>query len=99
MYPPHLEQRFDIVALPKWTKRERWVVDAVRERVALMPLRKPTNVDRELMEALFLHSKSVVGPMFGLLERTAVAALEREECLSPALIEAVALRRRRAENG
>jgi len=37
--------------------------------------------------------------MFGLLERTAIAALEREECLSAALIEAVALRRRRDEDG
>jgi hypothetical protein len=96
---PHLDQRFDIVALPMWTKKERWAVDAVRGRIEFMPLRKPTVVDRDVMDVLFLHSKSLLGPMFGLLERTAIVALEREECLSAALIEAVALRRRRDEDG
>lgn len=33
------------------------------------------------------------------MERAAIAALENEECISPSLIEAVALRRRRDENG
>lgn len=45
---PHLEERFEIVALPAWTKKEKWVVEPVRERLRLIPLRKPTTVDREL---------------------------------------------------
>jgi len=73
--------------------------EAVRARLAFMPLRKPTVVDRELMETLLLHSRSLIGQMFRLLERAAIAALDREECLSAALIEAVALRRRRDEDG
>lgn len=96
---PHLEERFDIVALPMWTKKERWAVEAVKARIAFLPLRKPTVVDRELMETLLLHSRSLIGQMFRLLERAAIAALDREECLSAALIEAVALRRRRDEDG
>jgi len=51
------------------------------------------------METLLLHSRSLIGQMFRLLERAAIAALDREECLSAALIEAVALRRRRDEDG
>lgn len=94
-----MEERFEIVALPAWTKKEKWVVEAVRERLRLIPLRKPTIVDRGLMEALFLHSGSLVGRLFGLIERTAIAALEQEECLSAQLIDDVALRRRRGEHG
>jgi hypothetical protein len=95
----HLAERFDIVALPAWSKKEKWAVDAVRERLSYMPLRKPTNIDRHLMECLFARSNDLLGRMFNLLERSAIAALENEECISPALIEAVALRRRHDENG
>lgn len=66
------------------------------EAKALM--RKPTDVDREFMECLFAHSDALLGRMFRLLERAAIAALENEECVSASLIEAVALRRRRDEN-
>lgn len=96
---PHLKERFDIVALPMWVKKERWSVEAVKARIAFIPLRKPTDVDRRFMDKLFLHSSSLIGQMFRLLERSAIAALEREECLSADLIEAVALRRRRDEHG
>ena len=64
-----------------------------------MPLRKPTEVDRELMEALLLYSKSLLGRMFRLLERAAINALDQDECLSASSIEAVALRGRRDEDG
>jgi hypothetical protein len=96
---PHLEERFDIVALPMWTQKARWAVEAVRARLAYMPLRKPTEVDRELMEALLFYSKSLLGRMFRLLERAAINALDQEECLSASSIEAVALRGRRDEDG
>lgn len=92
---PHLEERFEIVGLPAWAKREKWVVDAVRERLRFIPLRKPTLIDRPLMEALFLHSGSIVGRLFSLIERAAIVALDNEECLAAKLIEDVALRRRR----
>lgn len=95
----HLQERFDVVALPAWTKKERWVVNAVAERLSFIPLRKRTQVDRDLMNALFLHSNSTVGRLFGLIERAAVVALDHEECLSAQLIEDVALRRRRDEHG
>jgi hypothetical protein len=96
---PHLEERFDIVALPMWTRKSSWAIEAVRARLAYMPLRKPTEVDRELMEALLLYSKSLLGRMFRLLERAAINALDQEECLSASSIEAVALRGRRDEDG
>jgi len=96
---PHLEERFDIVALPMWTQKARWAVEAVRARLEYMPLRKPTEVDRELMEALLFYSNSLLGRMFGLLERAAIKALDQEECLSASLIETVALRGRRDEDG
>jgi hypothetical protein len=91
----HLAERFDIIALPPWGRRERWVVEAVRERLCFIPLRKPTVVDRALMEALFFHSGTLLGRLFDLIERAAIVALDAEECLSAQLIEDVALRRRR----
>ena len=94
----HLAERFDIVALPTWSRKEKWAVDAMRERLSYMPLRKPTNVGREFMGCLFAHSDALLGRMFRLLERTAIAALENEECVSASLIEAVASRRRREED-
>jgi hypothetical protein len=51
------------------------------------------------MDALFSHSRSLLGRMFDLIERTAVAALEHDEQLSAGLVEAVATRRRRKEDG
>ncbi|WP_082560860.1 TniB family NTP-binding protein [Caulobacter sp. Root487D2Y] len=95
----HLEERFDIVALPTWTTKEKWLVNLVSERIEYLPLRKPTSVDRALMEALFLHSRSLLGRMFDLIERTAIAALEHDEQLSASLVEEVATRRRRKEDG
>lgn len=95
----HLQERFDVVALPAWTKKERWVVNAVAERLSLIPLRKRTEVDRDLVEALFLHSEAIVGRLFRLIESAAIVALDHEECLSAQLIEDVALRRRREEHG
>lgn len=92
---PHLAERFDIIALPAWGRRERWVVEAVRERLRFIPLRKPTVVDRPLMEALFFHSGSILGRLFDLIERAAIVALDVEEHLSVQLVEDVALRRRR----
>lgn len=88
-----------IVALPMWTQKARWAVEAVRARLEYMPLRKPTEVDRELMEALLFYSNSLLGRMFGLLERAAIKALDQEECLSASLIATVALRGRRDEDG
>ncbi|MBO9709526.1 MAG: TniB family NTP-binding protein [Caulobacter sp.] len=96
---PHLEERFDVVALPAWTTKEKWLVKLVTERIEYLPLRKPTTVDRALMDALFFHSRSLLGRTFNLIERTAIAALEHDEQLSASLVEAVATRRRRNEDG
>src|SRR6201999_439121 len=70
----HLAERFDIVALPQWAKAERWSIDAVKDRIAGMPLRKPTEVDHHLMGALFRRSDRFLGRMFSLLEQTAIAS-------------------------
>jgi hypothetical protein len=96
---PHLEERFDVVALPTISKRGKWLSELVEERVKYLPLRKPTEIDRELMSALLFHSKSLLGRVFSLIERAAIAALERNECLSAGLVEAVAIHRQRVENG
>lgn len=96
---PHLEERFDIVALPAWTKQEKWVVQVVRDRLSFIPLRQPTKVDRALMAALFSNSGTLPGRLFRLIERSAIAALEKEERLTPELVEAVAQRRRRVADG
>lgn len=92
---PHLKQRFEIIPLPAWKAKEKWAVDTVRERIAYMPLRHATTVDRTFMNALIGHSDNLVGRMFDLLERAAAAALEHEEQVTPELIEMVALRGRR----
>jgi hypothetical protein len=95
---PHLEERFDIIALPLWSGKRSWIVDAVRSRIEYMPLRKPTTIDADLMSTLQEHSNGLVGRMFRLLERSALMALEHEECLSAGLVEAVALRGMRDED-
>ncbi|WP_374469534.1 TniB family NTP-binding protein [Phenylobacterium sp.] len=92
---PHLRERFELVELPKWQRRAAWSVKMVSERISFMPLRKPTQVDREFMDMLKEHSDESLGRMFHLLERCAVAALEEEEYITPALIHDVALRKRR----
>ncbi|WP_296598689.1 TniB family NTP-binding protein [Phenylobacterium sp.] len=95
----HLKERFEVVALPGWTRKDRWPLEVVFQRLAYMPLRKPTDVNRELMEMLERHSGRNLGRLLSLLERSAVAAVDKEECLSADLVEAVAVRRRRAEVG
>lgn len=95
----HLSERFEIVALPKCEKKERWIVDLVKDRLAFFPLRKETRVDRELVEALLFHSRALLGRIFRILEQAAIAALDNEECISASLVEAVVLRRRLSENG
>jgi len=96
---PHLEERFEIVALPVWSKQEKWVVQVVRDRLSFIPLRMPTKVDRTLMSALFRHSGSLPGRLFQLIERSAIVAPDHEEHLTAELVEAVAQRRRREEDG
>jgi len=95
----HLKERFEVVALPGWTRKDGWPLDVVSKRLAYMPLRKPTEVDRKLIEMLERHSGRNPGRLVSLLERSAVAAVDKEECLSADLVEAVAARRRRAEVG
>jgi hypothetical protein len=96
---PHLEERFDIVALPIWKGQEKWVVQVVKDRLSFIPLRKPTTVDRALMRVLFTNSGALPGRLFSLIERSAIVALENEEYLTSELVEAVAQRRRRAMDG
>jgi len=48
------------------------------------------------MRVLFTNSGALPGRLFNLIERSAIAALENEEQLTPELVEAVAQRRRRA---
>lgn len=95
----HLKERFEIVALPSWSRKERWPVELVRQRIAYMPLRRETEVGRDLFETLERHSGRNLGRLLALLERAAVAALDKEESVTAELVEAVALRRRRAEGG
>lgn len=92
---PHLRERFEVIELPKWDRREKWAVDLVRQRVALMPLRNATVVDREFMDALKANSQESIGRLFILLERCAIASLEKEECITPAVIAAVTSGQRR----
>lgn len=96
----HLAQRFDIVALPAWDQKQRWVVDFIRQRISLFPLRRPTVVDRVFMKALLQASGPVAGRMLSTLERCAIAAIQNgDERLSPELIETVTLNVERLEYG
>lgn len=96
----HLAQRFELIALPAWDKSRSWVVDVVRQRIALFPLRKPTVVDRAFMNLLLQLCGPIGGRMLQMLERCARAAIEDgSERLTPSLMEAVALRRERLEHG
>lgn len=96
----HLAQRFEIVALPAWDQKQSWVVDVIRQRIALFPLRRATVVDRSFMKTLLEVSGPVAGRMFGTLERCAIAAIHNgDEKLSSELIEAVTLNVERLEYG
>lgn len=96
----HLAQRFDIVALPAWDQKQRWVVDLIKQRISLFPLRRESVVDRVFMKSLLQASGPVGGRMFGTLERCAIAAIQNgDERLSPTLIEAVTLNVERLEYG
>ena len=96
----HLAQRFDIVALPAWDQKQRWVVDFIRQRIALFPLRRATVVDRVFMKALLQASGPIAGRMLSTLERCAIAAIQNgDERLSPELIETVTLNVERLEYG
>jgi hypothetical protein len=93
----HLAERFDITALPPWSGVDQWSLDAVEARVRWMPLRRPTEVDHHLLGELYRQSDGLIGRMFSLLERAAIAALDHDECISVALIQGVA-GLRRSEN-
>lgn len=96
----HLTQRFELVALPTWDKSRSWVVDVVRKRIALFPLRKPTVIDRAFMNLLLQLCGPTGGRMLQMLEHCAQAAIkDGAECLTPTLMEAVALRRDGREHG
>ena len=96
----HLAQRFDIIALPAWDKKHRWVVDVIRQRIALLPLRRASVVDRDFMNLLLQICGPIGGRMLDMLERCARAAIKNgSERLSTNLLEEVALRRERVEHG
>lgn len=96
----HLAQRFEVVALPAWDKSNSWVVDIVRQRIALFPLRRATVVDRAFMKLLLQLCGTAGGRMLQMLERCARAAIrDGSERLSVDLLEAVALKRKRLEHG
>lgn len=96
----HIAQRFEVIGLPAWDKTHSWVVDVVRQRIALFPLRRPTVVDRSFMNLLLDLCTPVGGRMLGMLERCARAAvLDGSEQLSISLLEKVALRRELLKDG
>lgn len=96
----HLAQRFEVVALPAWDKKHSWVVDVVRQRIALFPLRRPTVIDRAFMNLLLQLCGPTGGRMLAMLERCARSAIrDGSERLSIELLEAVALKGERLENG
>lgn len=96
---PHLTQRFNIIELPQWKRKERWAAEAVTERISYFPLRRPTEVDREFMAVLQHHSETLIGRMFELLQEAAVLAIEGEERLTPALIDATSREFRSSAQG
>jgi hypothetical protein len=96
---PHLMQRFNIIELPRWQRKERWAVQTVSDRIAFFPLRRPTVVDREFMETLMHQSDTLIGRMFELLQEAATLALDGEERLTPELVEATSREFRQAGRG
>jgi len=96
----HIAQRFEVIGLPAWDKKHSWVVDVIRQRIALFPLRRATVVDRHFMNLLLQLCGPTGGRMLEMLERCARAAInDGSERLSTSLLEDVALRRERLENG
>ena len=75
----HLAQRFEIVGLPSWSKKHRWLVELVGQRVARLPLRQPTAVDKAFMNTLSAAAGGVSGRMFTLLEDAAIAAIRNKD--------------------
>jgi hypothetical protein len=94
----HLAERFEVIGLPAWG-RHQWVVDLVRQRVALLPLRQETTVDRAFMNALRDVCHEAGGRMLHHLERCAKAAIQSgEERITRELIEGVATHKERVEH-
>lgn len=94
----HLAQRFDVVGLPGWGKHS-WVVDVIRQRVALCPLRQATTIDRPFMDALRGVCHEAGGRMLHHLEQCARAAIQGgEERITPELILEVFTNGERVEN-
>jgi len=60
--PTRIYAAFNIIELLRWQRKERWAVQAVSDRIALFPLRRPTVVDREFMATLTLTSGAPTGP-------------------------------------
>jgi len=96
---PHLRQRFNIIELLEWKRRERWAAEVVTERISYFPLRQSTEVDREFMAVLQHHSETLIGRMFELLQEAGVMAIEGEERLTSALIDAAAREFRSSAQG
>ncbi len=86
----HLRSRFEVIELPRWSRREKWTVELVKGRIAYMPLKRPTKVDRALMDMLDQYTEGSLGRAVFLLERCGAAALEIEEHITIEMIEAVA---------
>lgn len=86
----HLRTRFEVIELPRWSRREKWTVELVKGRIAYMPLKRATKVDRAFMDMLDQYTEGSLGRAVFLLERCGAAALENEEHITIEMIEAVA---------
>lgn len=71
---PELAARTELVELKAWPAAH-WVTDVVRSALRRYPLRKPSDVTPEFMQALFGSTRGYPGRVFGMLKAAARHAI------------------------
>lgn len=87
---PQMANRFEPALLPKWKWDEEYL-RLLKSFEALLPLRKPSNLDREDIAIKILSmSEGIIGEMATILRKSAVAAIEtKAECITKKLLDQI----------
>ncbi|MBK7562251.1 MAG: hypothetical protein IPI68_12305 [Chitinophagaceae bacterium] len=83
-----MANRFEPALLPKW-KFEDEYLRLLKSFEALLPLRKPSNLDdQDLAMKILSMSEGVIGEMATILRKSAIVAIQsKTECITKRTIE------------
>lgn len=87
---PQLANRFEPALLPKWKWDEEYL-RLLKSFEALLPLRRPSNLDREDIAIKILSlSEGIIGEMASILRKSAITAIEtKAECITKKLLDRI----------